>query len=227
MFIIKLGKSFRNAKDNLMIYLRKKTFGLCEEGVQIFPNSTFMYPNNIYLHKYSRIMPQCIIMASGGKFIFKKFCGASLRLTVVTSNHCPSVGIPNTLNNTLHINEVIKGDVVVDEDSWLGINVTLLPGAHIGRGSVVGANSLVNKEFPPYAVIVGTPAKIIGAKFTKEQILKHEELIYPKHERFTKEYLDDLFNKYYSDKKTIGTEYISAEDRERYNAYLKEKHVIL
>ena len=225
MVIIKVAKLVRDVKEKILISLRKRTFGLCEEGVQIFAKSTFICPSNIYLHKYSRIMPQCIIMASGGKFVLKKFCSCSLRLTVVTSNHRQTVGIPNFFNNSLHINEINKGDVIVDEDSWLGINVTLLPGAHIGRGSVVGANSLINKEFPPYAVIVGSPAKIIAVKFTKEQIIKHEAIIYSKEERLSNEYLDDLFEKYYRDKKAIGTEFISDEDKRRYENYLSENQI--
>lgn len=47
------------------------------------------------------------------------------------------------------------------------------------QGAVVGANTLVNKEIPPYAVVVGSPAKIIAAKFTIDQIMEHERILYP------------------------------------------------
>ena len=66
----------------------------------------------------------------------------------------------------------------IENDCWIGTNVTLLPGAYIGRGSVVAACALVNKTIPPYAVVAGIPAKIIGCKFNLEQILKHEEALY-------------------------------------------------
>ena len=68
------------------------------------------------------------------------------------------------------------------------------------RGSVVGSNSLLNKEYPPYAVLVGSPARIIASKFTIDQIMKHESLLYPEEERFTRTELEDIFNNYYSDK---------------------------
>lgn len=65
--------------------------------------------------------------------------------------------------------------------------------ANIGRGAVVGANSLVVKEVPPYAVVAGSPAKIIAVRFSLEQILEHERHLYPKNERLSKEYLQALF----------------------------------
>lgn len=89
----------------------------------------------------------------------------------------------------------------MEEDVWIGARVTLLAGSHIGRGAVVGANTLVNKEIPPYAVVVGSPAKIIAAKFTIDQIMEHERILYPEKKRFTKEYLEELFNQYYTGKR--------------------------
>lgn len=50
--------------------------------------------------------------------------------------------------------------VVIGEGAWLGENVCVI-GASVGRGSVVGANSVVTKDIPDYCVAVGSPAKII------------------------------------------------------------------
>ena len=71
-----------------------------------------------------------------------------------------------------------------------------MSGSVLGRGCIVGACSMINKPIPPYAVVVGSPAKIVGVKFSIEQILKHEEILYPKEERLTREYLEELFIKY-------------------------------
>lgn len=86
--------------------------------------------------------------------------------------------------------------------------VTLLSGAHVQRGSIVGACSLVNKKFPPYAVLVGTPAKIIASKFTIDEIIDHEMKLYPPKDRLPKQYLEELFKTYYKDKPSIGTKNI-------------------
>ncbi|KAI9888886.1 MAG: hypothetical protein M1814_006175 [Vezdaea aestivalis] len=52
-------------------------------------------------------------------------------------------------------------EIVVEEDCWLGGNVTILGGVRIGRGATVGAGSVVTKDVPPFAVVVGNPARVI------------------------------------------------------------------
>ena len=165
--------------------------------------STISNPQLIFLNDYSRLQGHHIIYNFTGKFIMKEYSGASIGLLVITGNHKPTVGIPQYMLGISHINDK-ETDIIIEEDVWIGAKVTLLAGAHIGRGAVIGASSLVNKEIPPYAVAVGSPTHIIAAKFTIEQILEHEKKLYPEHKRFTKEYLYQLFETYYQDKKTIG-----------------------
>ena len=63
-----------------------------------------------------------------------------------------------------------RGDTVIGNDVWIGQNATILPGVHIGDGAIVGANSVVAKDVPPYALVVGNPAKVKKLRFDKETI---------------------------------------------------------
>jgi acetyltransferase-like isoleucine patch superfamily enzyme len=54
-----------------------------------------------------------------------------------------------------------SGDVVIDENVWIGDKVTILPNVHIGKNSVIGANSVVTKDIPANCVVAGNPAKVI------------------------------------------------------------------
>ena len=63
-----------------------------------------------------------------------------------------------------------KGDTVVGHDVWIGQNATILPGVHIGNGAIIGANSTVGSNVPPYCVYAGTPAKFIKKRFDDELI---------------------------------------------------------
>lgn len=148
----------------------------------------------------------------------KKYSSISCNGTVVTGNHTPTVGLNQRIIGRLHINDNEKS-VYIDEDCWCGANVTLLGGTHLHRGVVVGANSLVNKEIPPYAVVVGCPAKIIASKFTLEQIIEHEKKLYPENERMEKEELEKLFETVFKGKRSIGTDYLSSQDKERARQY--------
>jgi maltose O-acetyltransferase len=51
---------------------------------------------------------------------------------------------------------------IIEDDVWIGANVTVLPGRRIGTGSIVAAGSIVAKDVPPYAIAAGNPARVIG-----------------------------------------------------------------
>lgn len=51
--------------------------------------------------------------------------------------------------------------ITIEDDVWLGARVIVLRGARIGRGAVIGANSLVRGEIPPYTLAVGSPARVV------------------------------------------------------------------
>jgi len=55
-----------------------------------------------------------------------------------------------------------RGGIVIGDDVWIGANSVVLDGARIGRGSVIGAASLVRGELPEFCVAVGVPARVHG-----------------------------------------------------------------
>jgi hypothetical protein len=61
-----------------------------------------------------------------------------------------------------------KGDVVIGNDVWIGRGAKILGGLTIGDGAVVAAWSVVTKSVPPYAVVAGTPARILRPRFSDE-----------------------------------------------------------
>lgn len=55
-----------------------------------------------------------------------------------------------------------RGSIIVEDDVWLGANVTVLRGVRIGCGAIVGANAVVTRDVPAFAIVGGVPARIIG-----------------------------------------------------------------
>ena len=162
------------------------------------PKGLFLY-ENVKLHQFS-----CIINSKHEKVIIKKYSEIAAHSTFVTNNHISTVTIPQFLLGQSHINDKSR-DIIVNEDCWIGTGVIVLAGVNVGRGSVIGAGSIVTKDIPPYAVVAGCPAKILAVKFSIPQIIEHEKALYPEKERFSLEYLHDLFETYFEGKKVFGT----------------------
>lgn len=174
-------------------------------GCQIGQPSIITNSELVFMCDYARLSPYNIILNHKGRFVMGKYSIASMNLLVVPDTHTSTVGIPHCCLGSSHVHDKVE-DVIVDEDVWIGANVTLLGGAHLCRGCIVGANSLINKrtKTPPYSVVVGSPARIIAVKFSIEQILQHEEKLYPPEERFSKAQLEELFKEYYDGKRVFG-----------------------
>jgi acetyltransferase-like isoleucine patch superfamily enzyme len=69
--------------------------------------------------------------------------------------------------------------VLIEDDVWVGTGVIILKGVTIGRGAIIGAGAVVTRSVPPYAIAVGVPARVIGFRWSVEEILKHEVVLYP------------------------------------------------
>lgn len=61
-----------------------------------------------------------------------------------------------------------KGDIVVEDDVWIGHGATIMSGVHIGKGAVVASGAVVTKDIPAYAIVGGVPAKVIKYRFSEE-----------------------------------------------------------
>lgn len=62
--------------------------------------------------------------------------------------------------------------VIVGHDVWIGKGATIMGGVKIGNGAVIGANAVVAKDIPPYAIAVGNPARVVKYRFDAETIKK-------------------------------------------------------
>ena len=63
-----------------------------------------------------------------------------------------------------------KGDTVVGNDVWIGLDATIMPGVKIGDGAIIGAKSVVTRDVEPYTVVAGNPAKVIKKRFDDKVI---------------------------------------------------------
>ena len=117
----------------------------------------------------------------GDKLIIGKFCaigkgvefimnGANHRMGSVTTYPFNIMGGGWEKSTPALCDLPLKGDTVVENDVWIGQNVTILPGVHIGSGAIIGANSVVSKDVPPYCIAAGNPARIVRKRFDEETV---------------------------------------------------------
>lgn len=185
----------------------KEEFGYCGK------NTVLQYPLRIYSKKAVYIEDNVkiskglhILNAPNEKVFIKKYSVLAANCTISTNSHVKTVTVPQFLLGASHVNDMSAAETTIHEDVMFGTNVTILCGVNIGRGCLVGANSVVTKSLPPYSVAIGSPARIVKKVFTVEQILKHEAALYPPNERMTRAELEANEEKFFKDKGTYGTD---------------------
>jgi acetyltransferase-like isoleucine patch superfamily enzyme len=90
-----------------------------------------------------------------------------------------------------------KADTVIGKHCFIGAFAYVHSGIHIGNGATVAAGAVVMKNVPPYAVVMGNPAKVVGFDFTPEEIIEYEKTLYPECERLSKDVLEKNYDKYF------------------------------
>ena len=83
------------------------------------------------------------------------------RWVTITDNSHGDTQLENLKTAPIKREWVSKGPVIIGNNVWIGDKATILPGVTIGDGAVIGANSVVTSDIPPYCVAGGNPAKII------------------------------------------------------------------
>lgn len=194
----------RNWKLLFRRYLKLKKYPNVHPNTMLGLNDTVVNPANLYMEEKTSLKRDNVIMNGRAKFILKKWSGAAEELMVITGNHMSIVGL-----DVKHITDEVKDiqdvhgeydrDVIVDEDVWMGARVSLLSGVHIGRGAEIGTGAVVRGSIPPYAVVIGNPAKVVGFRFTPEEIIEHEKILYPENERLPLSLLEKNYKKYFLD----------------------------
>jgi acetyltransferase-like isoleucine patch superfamily enzyme len=114
------------------------------------------YNEKIIIGKNVQLNPYTVLY--GGNITIGDNCMIAPHVVITTADH----DFIQTDTPMRFAGVVNSNDLVIEEDVWIGANVTITAKTKlIGKGAVIGANSVVNKPVPAYAIVAGNPAKVI------------------------------------------------------------------
>lgn len=140
-------------------------------------NSTFHF-RNISIGNNVYIGPKAMFLSSDAKLIIGNNVLFGPNVTIITGDHATDKVGKLIRENLDKSSGNYDKDVIVEDDVWVGSNVTILKGAKISRGSILAAGSVVINDVPPYTIYGGVPAKNISKRFSFEDALAHEKVLY-------------------------------------------------
>lgn len=139
-----------------------------EKGTVIFPK--VLLGNNVSIGAYSYVCAESIIdeSVSIGKYT------SIARYSVISPRTHPTNWLSSHPFQYGEKHETVK-PTFIGNDVWIGVRVTIMGGVKIGDGVIIGSGAVVTKDIPPYAIVVGVPAKVIKYRFSEDiikQLLK-------------------------------------------------------
>lgn len=148
--------------DYVTIYAHPKACGgvYLAENVHLYRWSIVELGNgegNLRIGSHTYIQSGCILNAFEGSIIIGDNCMIGAHCAFAPYQH----GFAD-INRPMREQALTsKGDIVLEADVWLGLNVVVMDGVTIGQGAIVGAGSVVTKDIPPYAIAGGVPARVM------------------------------------------------------------------
>lgn len=187
---IKYEKGLRSRRKRRKAYTKKYNAGFSldvEYDVNIsrqhYLEGTISIGNNVLFAKHSFI-------DYSGELIIHDNVKITDGVSIETHSH---PGFISTLHGL-----VLPGKLEIFENVNIGTKSVITESCHsIGRYAKIGAGSVVRRNIPPYAIVIGNPAKIIGFIFTPSEMEAFEKEKYAENNRTSIEQYSKLYNKYY------------------------------
>jgi acetyltransferase-like isoleucine patch superfamily enzyme len=175
--IARIHLLMRKIRRRLLMYLYRPLFASHGCNFRFDPDGEYTY-DTIHVGHDVNLGWRPILLASKSKIRIGNKVMFGPQVMIIGGNHNTSV-----VGQYMHDVQVKRPEddlgVVIEDDVWIGARAIILRGVVVGRGSVVGAGAVVTKNVPPYTIVAGTPAKVIGCRWDAATILRHEAVLYP------------------------------------------------
>ena len=167
-----VGFIFDKLRMIYVSYKNKKISKIVGGGIIAYPFDV-RGAENISIHPTSSIGTGSCLLSTRAKIIVKEHVITGPGITIITGDHqfFPERYIDSVRDDEKYA--AYDQDVVIERDVWIGANVTVLKGVHIGQSSIIAAGAVVTKDIPDFSIAGGIPAKVIKYKWDEPTRKKH------------------------------------------------------
>lgn len=196
-FILYIFKNIKcsfnvSMSHNIFFYLIKNKFknidlrdAVLGSGVQLNDGINFYNKPEVFgkvkIGKYSSINgPATRICAEISEIQIGSFCSIASGVVIQEFYHNYNMVTTYNINSNIigasvENEKISKGPIIIEDDVWIGSNSVILSGVKIGRGSIIGAGSIITKDIEPYSIVGGNPAKTLRKRFNQQTIDRLEK----------------------------------------------------
>ena len=155
----------------------KSQLGSCGENVVICEGSRISGKSNLFFANNVVLGSNALIYSIHAKVYFGNHVITGPNLTIMTGDHRTDL-VGRYIDSVSDKEKLPQNDsdVIIEDDVWIGVNVSVFKGVTIGRGSVIAGAATVVRDVPPYSIYINKD--IIYPRFTEEQIKEHEKILY-------------------------------------------------
>lgn len=138
----------------LVVKIFIKKIGKC----RIYEGVTFWYPYNIEIGN-NVTLNEFVYFSGYDGIVIKNNVRIGTHSTFITSDH-----IYDDIETPIYKQGLISAPIILEDDVWIGANVTVLKGVKIGRGAIIAAGAVVNTNVPEYTIFGGIPARLLKTR---------------------------------------------------------------
>lgn len=132
------------------------------------------------------------------KLIIGNYCSIAPEVVFLTDGEHSYKSISTYPFATRYFNKstdtLSKGNIIIEDDVWIGYGAIIMSGVHIRQGAIIAAGAVVTKDVPPYAIVGGVPANVIKYRFDKNVI---DELLKVDYKKISINDIEQNINKFY------------------------------